>query len=78
MSEEQRIKQLEDMVHRLKIETWVLRQLMKQQVVLNNKQNQGSWNEVIARVADHYAKEGLENGDNGEIHDTLLEYLQSK
>lgn len=79
MCYEQRIKSLEDMVNRLKIETWVLRQIVQQQVHLNNKISiDNKFDNVIKALAKHYANQGLESGDNKDIHDTLLEYLSNK
>ncbi|MDU5837748.1 MAG: hypothetical protein E6Z53_11895 [Pantoea sp.] len=79
MSDEQRIKNLEDMVSRLKIETWVLRELFQQQVHLNNKlSSNNNFDGLIKALAKHYADRGLESGDNKDIHDTLLQYLSNK
>ncbi len=51
MSDSERIKALEDMVFRLKIETWVLRSLMAQQIKLNNITYKDKYDEVIIQMA---------------------------
>ena len=51
MSAEERIKELEETVQRLKIETDVLRELMIKQVALNNISFKGKYYVLIINMA---------------------------
>lgn len=76
MSESERIKALEDMVFRLKIETLVLKSLMVQQIGLNNITYKGKYDEVIIKMAKDYELKGLDDIENKEAHETLRSYLK--
>ncbi|QGU15022.1 hypothetical protein GNG27_10255 [Leclercia sp. 119287] len=78
MSDAERIKKLEDTVSRLKVETWVLKELMMQQVRLNNITYKGKYDEVIISIAKEYESRGLDNEENREVHDTLRQYLKAE
>lgn len=75
MSDDERIQQLEATVHHLQMETRILRELMQQQVSVNNITFKGKYDEVIIRMAKEYEALGLEDGDNRELHETLRRYL---
>ncbi|UYU33470.1 hypothetical protein [Siccibacter colletis] len=76
MSVEDRIKQLELTVHRLTIETRVLRELMQVQVGINNINLKGHFDDVIIKLATEYQNRGLDKDDNQALHDTLRDYLR--
>ncbi|OON41192.1 hypothetical protein BTJ39_04280 [Izhakiella australiensis] len=78
MSDAQRIKQLEETIHQLKIETRVLRELMQQQVALNNISFKGKYDEVIIHMAQEYEALGLEEDDNQAMRDALRSYIKDK
>lgn len=76
MSAEQKIKELEETVMRLKVETDVLRELMIKQVALNNIAYKGKYDEVIIQMAKEYEERGLDTGRNRALHDALRQYVK--
>jgi len=76
MSAENRIKELEEMVLRLKIETDVLRELMIKQVALNNIAYKGKYDEVIIQMAKEYEERGLDVERNRAMHEALRQYIK--
>lgn len=76
MSDEDRIKNLEEMVHQLRIETHVLREIMGQQIALNNLNYKGKFDDVLEALAKEYAGRGLDEGDNRDIHDAVRQYIK--
>ena len=76
MSAEQRIKELEETVQRLTVETDVLRELMIKQVALNNIVYKGKYDEVIIQMAKEYEERGLDVGRNRALHDTIRQYVK--
>ncbi|PIJ51786.1 hypothetical protein BL250_06550 [Erwinia sp. OLTSP20] len=78
MSDVSRIAQLEQRVHQLTIEIKILRELMQQQVALNNISFKGKFDDVIIHLAQEYEAAGLENDDNQALRDTLRSYLKEK
>ncbi|WP_234473024.1 hypothetical protein [Erwinia sp. S63] len=76
MSAEERIKELEETVQRLKIETDVLRELMIKQVALNNISFKGKYDEVIINMAKEYEERGLEVERNRAMHEAMRQYIK--
>ncbi|HAI05282.1 MULTISPECIES: hypothetical protein [Pantoea] len=76
MSDDARIKHLEDEVRQLKVETTVLKEILGQQIALNNLNYKGKFDDVLAALAKEYAGRGLDEGDNRAIHDTLRQYIK--
>ncbi len=76
MSAEERIKELEETVQRLKIETDVLRELMIKQVALNNISFKGKYDEVIINMAKEYEERGLEIDRNRAMHEAMRQYIK--
>lgn len=76
MSAENRIKELEEMVLRLKIETDVLRELMIKQVALNNIAYKGKYDEVIIQMAKEYEERGLDVERNRAMHEAMRQYIK--
>ncbi|WP_053142768.1 hypothetical protein [Erwinia billingiae] len=76
MSDEERIKKLEETVNRLNVETLVLREILGQQIALNNLNYKGKFDDVLEALAKDYAGRGLEEGSNREIHDTIRQYIK--
>ena len=76
MSAENRIKELEETVLRLKIETDVLRELMIKQVALNNIAYKGKYDEVIIQMAKEYEERGLDVERNRAMHEALRQYIK--
>ncbi|MGA7508008.1 MAG: hypothetical protein WBW72_06805 [Erwinia billingiae] len=76
MSDEERIKKLEETVNRLNVETLVLREILGQQIALNNLNYKGKFDDVLEALAKEYAGRGLEEGSNSEIHDTIRQYIK--
>lgn len=76
MSGEERIKELEETVQRLKIETDVLRELMIKQVALNNISFKGKYDEVIINMAKEYEERGLEIDRNRAMHEAMRQYIK--
>lgn len=76
MSEEDRIKKLEEKVQRLQVETLVLREIIGQQIALNNLNYKGKFDDVLEALAKEYAGRGLDEGDNREIHETIRQYIK--
>ncbi|KJV32912.1 adenosylhomocysteinase [Pantoea sp. BL1] len=76
MSAEERIKELEETVQRLKIETDVLRELMIKQVALNNISFKGKYDEVIINMAKEYEERGLEVDRNRAMHEAMRQYIK--
>ncbi|ORM62772.1 hypothetical protein PRCB_24320 [Pantoea rodasii] len=75
MSAEERIKVLEDIVLRLKVETDVLRELMIKQVALNNISFKGKYDEVIINMAKEYEERGLDVARNRAMHEAMRQYI---
>ncbi|MGE9553045.1 hypothetical protein ACQPT2_17965 [Erwinia amylovora] len=76
MSEEDRIKKLEEKVQRLRVDTRVLREILGQQIALNNLNYKGKFDDVLEALAKEYAGRGLDEGDNREIHETIRQYIK--
>ncbi|MDF7651257.1 hypothetical protein F3J38_25035 [Pantoea sp. Acro-805] len=76
MSAENRIKELEETVLRLKIETDVLRELMIKQVALNNIAYKGKYDEVIIQMAKEYEERGLDVERNRAMHEAMRQYIK--
>lgn len=76
MSEEDRIKKLEEKVQRLQVDTLVLREILGQQIALNNLNYKGKFDDVLEALAKEYAARGLDEGDNREIHETIRQYIK--
>ncbi|NIF23938.1 hypothetical protein [Candidatus Pantoea multigeneris] len=76
MLAEERIKELEATVQRLKIETEVLRELMIKQIALNNISFKGKYDEVVIQMAKEYEERGLDAGQNQALHDTIRQYIR--
>ncbi|HAU5563808.1 TPA: hypothetical protein JD264_08350 [Serratia fonticola] len=76
MSAEERIKELEETVKRLKIETEVLRELMIKQVAVNNITFKGKYDEVIINMAKEYEERGLEVERNQAMHEAIRQYIK--
>ena len=76
MSAEERIKELEETVQRLKIETDVLRELMIKKVALNNISFKGKYDEVIINMAKEYEERGLEIDRNRAMHEAMRQYIK--
>ncbi|MXP56861.1 hypothetical protein [Pantoea sp. Taur] len=76
MSTEERIKELEETVQRLKIETEVLRELMIKQVAVNNITFKGKYDEVIINMAKEYEERGLEVDRNRAMHEAIRQYIK--
>ncbi|QBR52013.1 hypothetical protein [Erwinia sp. QL-Z3] len=76
MSDEERIKKLEETVNRLNVETLVLREILGQQIALNNLNYKGKFDDVLEALAKEYASRGLEEGSNREINDTIRQYIK--
>lgn len=76
MSTEERIKELEETVQRLKIETEVLRELMIKQVAVNNITFKGKYDEVIINMAKEYEERGLEVDRNRAMHEAIRQYIR--
>lgn len=78
MSAEERIKELEETVKRLKIETEVLRELMIKQVAVNNITFKGKYDEVIINMAKEYEERGLEVERNQAMHEAIRQYIKDE
>ncbi|ORM67360.1 hypothetical protein [Pantoea rwandensis] len=76
MSAENRIKELEETVLRLKVETDVLRELMIKQVALNNIAYKGKYDEVIIQMAKEYEERGLDVERNRAMHEAMRQYIK--
>lgn len=76
MSAESRIKELEETVLRLKVETDVLRELMIKQVALNNITFKGKYDEVLIQMAKEYEERGLDTGRNRALHEAIRQYIR--
>ncbi|MGK3113656.1 hypothetical protein [Candidatus Pantoea formicae] len=76
MSAENRIKELEETILRLKIETDVLRELMIKQVALNNIAYKGKYDEVIIQMAKEYEERGLDVERNRAMHEAMRQYIK--
>ena len=76
MSAENRIKELEETVLRLKIETDVLRELMIKQVALNNIAYKGKYDDVIIQMAKEYEERGLDVERNRAMHEAMRQYIK--
>lgn len=78
MTTEQRLKAVEDVCDRLRIEVWVLRQIMKQQINLTNKQGIYDFDQILQKLAESIEKkETLTEADKDAI-ETLLQYQTKK
>ncbi|MGK3131137.1 hypothetical protein ACCW76_18255 [Pantoea sp. C8B4] len=76
MSAESRIKELEETVLRLKVETDVLRELMIKQVALNNITFKGKYDEVLIQMAKEYEERGLDTGRKRALHEAIRQYIR--
>ena len=76
MSAEERIKELEETVIRLKVETEVLRELMIKQVALNNIAYKGKYDDVIIQMAKEYEERGLDVERNRAMHEAMRQYIK--
>ena len=76
MSAENRIKELEETVIRLKVETDVLRELMIKQVALNNIAYKGKYDDVIIQMAKEYEERGLDVERNRAMHEAMRQYIK--
>ncbi|WLS77902.1 hypothetical protein Q3V30_15705 [Erwinia pyri] len=76
MSDEERIKNLEETVHRLRVETTVLKEILGQQIALNNLNYKGKFDDVLEALAKEYAERETGEVDNRQIHDAIREYIK--
>lgn len=76
MSTESRVKELEETILHLKVETEVLRELMIKQVALNNITFKGKYDEVLIQMAKEYEERGLDTGRNRALHEAIRQYIR--
>lgn len=76
MSEEARIRKLEETVQRLSTETRALKEILGQQIALNNITYKGKFDDVLEKLAKEFADRGLDDADNKSVHDAIRDYIK--
>ncbi|WP_428945514.1 hypothetical protein ACQK5W_05515 [Pantoea sp. FN060301] len=76
MSEEARIRKLEETVQRLSTETRALKEILSQQIALNNITYKGKFDDVLEKLAKEFADKGLDEVENRDVHDAIREYIK--
>ncbi|MDM3007541.1 MULTISPECIES: hypothetical protein [unclassified Citrobacter] len=78
MTVEQRLHALEGTCDRLRIEVWVLRQIVQQQVHLINKKGIFDFDQVLKKLAESIEKKESLTKEDKDVIETYLQYQTKK